>query len=104
DWYYDAVQYMTDKGLMNGVDDDTFAPQCKTSRAMIVTILWRMEDSPALKTDNPFSDVVSGAYYEDAVVWASEEGIVNGYGDELFGPNDLITREQLAAILYRYMD
>lgn len=103
DWYYDAVQYMTDKGLMNGVSNDSFSPQSNTSRAMIVTILWRMEGSPASKTDNSFSDVVSDAYYEDAVIWASEEGIVNGYGDGIFGPDDLITREQLAAILYRYM-
>lgn len=103
DWYYDAVQYMTDKGLMNGVSNDSFSPQSNTSRAMIVTILWRMEGSPAPNTDNSFSDVVSGSYYEDAVVWASEEEIVNGYGDGIFGPDDLITREQLAAILYRYM-
>lgn len=103
DWYYDAVQYMTEKGLMNGVSIDSFSPQSNTSRAMIVTILWRMEGSPAPNTDNSFSDVVSGSYYEDAVVWASEEEIVNGYGDGIFGPDDLITREQLAAILYRYM-
>ena len=87
---------------MNGVGDGSmFAPLMNTSRGMIVTILWRMEGQPVPMTANTFKDVEKGAYYEQAVAWAAEKGIVNGYGDT-FGPNDNITREQFATILFRY--
>ena len=78
-----------------------FLPDGSTTRAQLVTILYRLEGSPAASA-NPFNDVARGSYYEKAVAWAAEHSIVNGYGDGLFGPNDRITREQLASILYRY--
>ena len=98
-WYYDAVRYVTEKGLMNGVTADSFAPNATTTRGMIVTILYRLENEPAAGKCS-FTDVTAGQWYTDAVAWAAA-GIVNGYGDT-FGPNDAITREQMAAILYRY--
>lgn len=100
-WYYDAVCYVYEKGMMNGVSDTAFGPEVTTSRAMIVTILHRLEDTPAAKTPD-FPDVADGQYYTAAVGWAAEKGIVNGYETGEFRPNDPITREQLAAILYRY--
>ncbi|MGN1003424.1 MAG: choice-of-anchor I family protein, partial [Oscillospiraceae bacterium] len=99
-WYYDAVRYVTEKGLMNGVTADSFAPNATTTRGMIVTILYRLENEPAAGRCS-FTDVTAGQWYTDAVAWAAAAGIVNGYGDT-FGPNDAITREQMAAILYRY--
>ncbi|MGI6031244.1 MAG: leucine-rich repeat protein [Eubacteriales bacterium] len=104
DWYYDAVHFMEEKGLMQGMDEDTFSPQSSTSRAMLVTILWRMEKSPAQDAEVSFPDVAEGSYYESAVGWASTNHLVSGYDNGCFGPDDPITREQLAAILYRYMD
>lgn len=101
DWYYDAVEFVFDAGLMNGVGDGRFAPNEETSRAMVVTILWRMEGSPETEGLD-FSDVPDGQWYSKAVAWASETGIVTGYGDGRFGSNDYVTREQLAAMLYRY--
>ena len=100
-WYYDAVAYASQNGLMNGVSADSFAPDATTSRGMIVTILYRLEDSPSAAQAD-FADVAAGAYYAGAVAWASANGIVTGYGDGTFGPDTAITREQLAAILYRY--
>lgn len=100
-WYYDAVAYASQNGLMNGVSADSFAPDATTSRGMIVTILYRLEDSPSAAQAD-FADVAAGAYYAGAVAWASANGIVTGYGDGTFGPDAAITREQLAAILYRY--
>lgn len=99
-WYYDAVRYVTEKGLMNGVNTDSFAPNAITTRGMIVTILYRLENEPAAGKCG-FTDVYAGQWYTDAVAWAAAAGIVNGYGDT-FGPEDPITREQMAAILYRY--
>ena len=87
---------------MNGVSKTTFAPGQKTTRAMIVTILWRLEGSPAAKEASGFHDVPASMYYADAVAWAAENDIVNGCGGGRFAPDDAITREQLAAILYRY--
>lgn len=102
DWFYEEVLYAVDNGLMNGVGHDLFAPYAPTSRAMIVTILYRMEGEPEAAAAAPFSDVPAGQWYSDAVAWASENGIVLGFPDGTFRPDDIITREQFAAILYRY--
>ena len=104
EWYADAVKFVTEKGLMNGVSETAFAPDGTTSRAMIVTILWRLAGKPAAASDPAFADVPPGIWYADAVRWAASEGIVGGYGGALFGPDDPVSREQLAAILYRYAD
>ena len=102
DWFYDDVLYVYENGLMKGTASDTFSPYATTTRGMIVTVLYRLEGEPALSAVCPFSDVASGSYYENAITWAAANGIVNGYGDGKFGPNDNITREQLAAIICRY--
>lgn len=94
---------MVENGLMLGTSDTTFAPNENTTRGMIVTILHRMEQEPAAVSAS-FTDVTSGQYYAEAVAWAAANDIVNGYGDGRFGPEDSITREQLAAILYRYAE
>ena len=101
DYFFDAVEWAAEQGIMDGVGGGLFAPHSACTRAQLVTILYRLEGSPAASA-NPFNDVARGSYYEKAVAWAAEYGIVNGYGDGLFGPNDRITREQLAAILHRY--
>lgn len=100
-WYANAVKYAVDKGMMNGVGGNKFAPDGVTNRGMIVTVLYRLENEPTAAAAS-FTDVASGAYYANAVAWASANGIVTGYGNGKFGPNDSITREQFAAILYRY--
>ena len=102
DWFYDDVAYVYENGLMNGTSETTFSPYISTTRGMIVTILYRMDGKPAVFEACPFTDVKAGAYYERAIVWAAENGIVKGYGNGCFGPDDQITREQMAAILYRY--
>ncbi len=102
DWFYDAVAYVSEKGMMNGTSDTDFAPNSPTTRGMIVTILWRLENEPSADTSDSFGDVKAGSYYERAVAWAAEKGIVNGYSAVKFGPDNSITREQMAAILYRY--
>lgn len=102
DWFYDDVKFVSEKGIMNGTSRNTFGPNLAITRGMIVTILYRMEGEPAVTRDCPFTDVKSGSYYEKGVSWASENDIVSGYGNGIFGPNDEITREQLAAILFRY--
>lgn len=101
-WYHEAVDYAVRKGLMNGVAADKFDPDGSTTRAMLVTILHRLEGEPAVSGKNPFHDVQPNRWYTDAVLWASANGIVNGYGDGAFGPMDTLTREQFAAILQRY--
>ncbi len=101
-WYEDAVWYVYENGLMAGTSDITFAPDVTTNRGMIVTILYRLEGAPAVSGSSGFTDVADGQYYADAVAWAATNNIVGGYGNGLFGPNDTITREQMAAILYRY--
>lgn len=101
-WYVDAVGYAYKNGMMNGTGQTTFSPDLTTSRGMIVTILYRADGSPAAQASSDFQDVSADQYYSDAVAWASENGIVGGYGNGNFGPNDPITREQMAAILYRY--
>lgn len=102
DWFKDAVDYVTEKGLMVGTKDDKFDPAISTDRGMIVTILWRMENQPQASKTAGFIDVTEGKYYAKAVNWAAENAIVKGYGNGNFGPQDTITREQMAAILYRY--
>lgn len=102
DWFYDAVYYAYTNGLMDGTSDTTFEPNSNMTRAMLVTILWRMEGEPVVNYLMPFADVDSGAWYAEAVRWASSEGIVEGVSDTSFAPNAEITREQLAAILWRY--
>ncbi|MCQ5130613.1 S-layer homology domain-containing protein [Butyricicoccus faecihominis] len=102
DWFYESVRYVFEKGLMNGTDSDRFSPEQSASRAMLVAMLWRLAGQPTVNEAAPFTDVTANAYYAEAAVWAVENGIVKGYGDNLFGPNDPVTREQLAAILYRY--
>lgn len=101
-WYYDGVSYCCRRGLMNGTSDTAFSPNRSTTRAMIVTILNRMEGTPVSAKPNPFRDVKFGTWYTKGVLWAQDAGIVTGYGNGKFGPNDSITREQLATILYRY--
>lgn len=101
DWFRDAVAYVYSHQLMNGTAPDAFSPYETTTRAMIVTILYRYEGSPAA-AGSSFQDVPAGQYYTDAVAWAARHGVVNGYNTTQFGPNDTITREQMAAILYRY--
>ena len=101
DWFYDAVKYVQEKGLMNGVGDTAFGPHGTTTRGMIVTILYRLEGTPAAGT-NGFTDVAAGKYYADAAAWAAANQIVSGYGGGKFGPEDPITREQLAMILMNY--
>ena len=102
DWFYDAVRYAYETGLMDGVGDSLFAPNSETTRAQLVTILHRLAGEPEPGGDSGFSDVAAGTWYTDAVAWAAENGIVNGVSDTEFAPGDDITREQLAAILYRY--
>ena len=100
DWFHDDVKYVWGEGLMLGMSGNIFAPQSSTTRAMVVTILWRIEGEPASAGNSPFSDVTT----DWAVTWASENGIVEGYGEGLFWPELSITREQRATILYRYAD
>lgn len=101
-WYADAVSYVYQHGLMTGTSENRFSPDVTTSRAMIVTMLYRLEGSPAVSGAAAFPDVAPGQWYADAVAWASANGIVTGYDNGNFGPEDTITREQLAVIFYRY--
>ena len=105
DWFYQDVLFSYEKGLMSGMDAAAFAPYANTTRAQIAVIFYRMEGSPAVEGENSFTDVVRGsgtAWFYDAVTWAQQNGIMGGYGNSSFAPNDPITREQLAAIFYRY--
>ena len=101
DWFYADVVFARENGLMEGVGDNKFAPYVDTSRAMIVTLLWRLEGSPEAEKSS-FKDIESGSWYETAVAWAAENNLVNGFDSNTFGPNNTITREQFATILYRY--
>ena len=102
-WYREAVDYVYQNGMMNGVSESAFDPNGTTTRAQIVTILHRLESEPAADNGGvPLTDIPAGKWYTAAVRWAASTGIVDGYGDGRFGPNDQITREQLAVILYRY--
>ena len=102
DWFYNDVRYVYEKGIMDGTGADRFSPNAPLTRAMIVTILYRMAGSPSVSGSSDFTDVAASKWFAKAVAWAAANGIVNGYGSGLFGPNDPVTREQLAAILYRY--
>lgn len=102
DWFYSDVLYVYANGLMNGTSTTTFSPTLQTTRGMIVTILYRLSGSPQTTGTCPFPDVPAGSYYENAIIWAHQNGIVTGYDNGCFGPDDNITREQLATILYRY--
>ena len=101
-WYHDGVHYCLENGLMRGVSGGKFLPDGSTTRAQLVTILWRLEGSPAPVSTADFSDVADGAWYTEAVRWAAGRGVVKGYDNGCFGPDDAVTREQMAAILYRY--
>ena len=102
DWFYGDVSYVYENGIMDGVSAETFAPNATLTRGMIVTILYRMENKPAVTGASKFTDVDANEWYGAPVAWAVENGIVTGYSETTFGPNDPVTREQLAAILYRY--
>lgn len=102
EWYHDGVHYCVENGLMQGTSETTFAPSLTTSRVMIATILWRLSGSPKAKTGVSIPDCEANSWYSAAVAWASEMGVVKGYGSGNFGPNDPITREQMAVMLWRY--
>lgn len=102
DWFHDSVKYVYENGLMNGTGDTTFSPYLDTSRGMIVTILWRRSGSPVPAKAADFTDILPDQYYTEAVAWGAENGIITGYANGCYGPGDPITREQLAAILWRY--
>ena len=104
DWFYSDVMFVYENGLMLGTSKTLFSPHGTATRGMMATILWRMEGSPAPKGKNSFTDVEAGKWYADAITWTAENGIFAGYGKDKFGPDDPITREQLAAIFYRYAD
>ena len=101
-WYHDGVHFCLENGLMVGLPDGSFAPAGDVTRAQVVTILWRLEGKPVVDYAMQFEDAASGEWFTEAVRWAAVNGIVEGYNDKAFGPNDAITREQFAAILYRY--
>ena len=101
-WYHDGVHYCLENGLMRGVSGGKFLPDGSTTRAQLVTILWRLEGSPETTGAVRFGDTAGGAWYTEAVRWAAGCGVVKGYDNGRFGPNDAVTREQMAAILYRY--
>ena len=104
EWYSESVEYVFENGLMNGTSKTTFEPASSITRGMIVTIIYRMEGMPTVVSESKYTDVNKEFYYYSPIVWATENGIVNGYSKEIFAPDDRITREQFAAILYRYSD
>ena len=102
DWFYEDVAFAYENGLFAGTSDTTFSPNASMTRAMLVTVLYRLEGEPSVRGRSGFSDVTFNSYYEDAVTWAADNGIVNGTSTTTFSPNANVTREQMAAILYRY--
>lgn len=102
DWFFDNVRYVNENGLMSGTADNSFAPNDNLTRAMLVTVLYRLENEPEMKNAQWFTDVAEGQWYSDAVAWAAFNGIALGYGDGSFGIDESITREQIATIIYRY--
>lgn len=102
DWFYATVKYVSENGIFNGMTDTTFVPSSPLTRAMLVTVLYRTAGSPRIESDSKFSDVEITDWYGAAVIWASENGIVNGISETEFAPNNNITREQIATIVYRY--
>lgn len=103
-WAENAVNFVVEQNLFNGTSETTFSPNANMTRAMLVTVLWRLDGKPQPATAPVFKDVAEGAYYADAVAWANANGIIKGYSNTEFAPNDNITREQMAAILYRYAE
>lgn len=103
-WFKEAVDYCYDKGYLVGVSDREFGPDVTMSRAMIVTVLYRFADEPAVSGASDFSDVAAGEWYSDAVIWGAEKGIVAGYDDKTFRPDKAVTREEIMAFFYRYVD
>ena len=101
-WYHDGVHYCVEKGLIHGISADKFLPDGSVTRAQLAAILWRLEGSPAPVSAAGFSDVADGAWYAGAVRWAADSGVVKGYADGRFRPNDAVTREQMATLLYRF--
>ena len=101
-WYHEAIDYVVDQGMMKGVEQDVFAPGSDLTRGMLAQVLYNLEGTPDIRKPSPYTDVAQDAWYTDAVTWAADKGIVTGYGEGLFGPEDPVTREQMAAILYRY--
>lgn len=101
-WCADAVEYVRDNELMSGTSDTTFSPNGTMTRAMLAAVLYRMAGSPAVSGSDSFTDTADGTWYADAILWASDEGVMSGYGGGLFGANDPVNREQIAAILWRY--
>ena len=101
-WYYDAVKYVVEKGLFKGISDTEFAPNSPLTRGMLVTVLYRAEQQPQIKYEKSFDDVSEGNYYSNAVIWAAKNGIVSGISDNEFMPDNNISREQIATIIYRY--
>lgn len=102
DWFYNDVMYVYSKGIMSGTGEKTFEPNTTTNRAMFVAVAWRLEHMPSPENEASFTDVEKGTWYTDAVAWAYENGVASGFGDGTFGPNESITREQLAVFLYKY--
>jgi len=102
DWFYQYVAYVNQNSLMNGTSNTTFEPNSKLTRAMLVTILYQLESNPYVLNTSSFGDVAGGTWYSGPVAWAAANGIISGYTNGNFGPNDSITREQMASILYRY--
>lgn len=101
-WYAEAVMYCRERGLMSGIGNNQFAPESSLTRAQLAAVLYRIAGSPAVTGTDSFTDTVDGAWYSSAVLWASRQGLVSGYGGGLFGPNDPVTREQMTAIFWRY--
>ncbi|MBQ6606492.1 MAG: S-layer homology domain-containing protein [Firmicutes bacterium] len=101
-WYYEYIKYVYTKGLCNGIPMSDFVPNRNLTRAMLVQMLYNLEGQPKVSSQNQYDDVHAGDWYENATVWATDNGIINGYGNGKFGPNDPILREQVVAIIYRY--
>lgn len=101
-WYADAVGYVSENSLMNGTSETTFEPDGQMTRAMLVTVLWRAAGEPAANGESMFEDIAADTYYADAVAWASGNNIVNGYSDDIFAPDDPVSRAQIVTILWRY--
>ena len=100
-WYAEAVEYCRQRGIMNGISDTAFAPEETLTRAMLATVLYRVEGSPAVSAPSGFSDVKAGTWYSDPISWAAKNGVVEGYGGGVFGVDDSTTREQAVTILWR---
>ena len=103
-WYSSAVDFVAGRGLFSGVSEDQFAPGQTLSRGMLATVLFQLEEPEKKTADLPFADVAEGAWYAQGISWAAGENIISGYGDGRFGPDDPVTREQLALMLFRYAD